>query len=233
MVRQDKQKYIKDLAQRPFFQVFDSQDIKQIKDQSILRNYNKNQVVSYEGDHKHYYYFVLQGLIKLERTTYNGNYSYVDFVIENRFVAYGDLFNNDYYSYNIIAETPTRLLMIPTDLFESIISQNSDLLVEFYRSLSDDLFFQEKRIQLAAVSSAKERVELMLALWMLDLGTRQGEAVLIPYPLTIIQLSEVAGTTRETAGKVVKELTQDKRLEYSRKEIKILDTDYFNHLLEG
>ena len=123
--------------------------------------------------------------------------------------------------------------MIPTDILEDILINRNELLVEFYRNLSDDLFFQEKRIQLSTVSSATERVELMIALWMFDLGKRHGDSVIIPYPLTIIQLSEVSGTTRETAGKVVKELTQDKRLEYGRKQIKILDTDYFNCLLDG
>ena len=55
--------------------------------------------------------------------------------------------------------------------------------------------------------------------------------IVIPYPLTIIQLSEVAGTTRETAGKVVKWLTEDGKIKYSRKKIDILDVEYFSNLI--
>ena len=56
--------------------------------------------------------------------------------------------------------------------------------------------------------------------------------VIIPYTWTIIQLAEVAGTTRETAGKVIKRLTEEERINYGRKQIEILDADYFFELIE-
>lgn len=233
MVNRDIEIYMDQLSERPFFMPFSAEDIAKIKDSSIIRQFNKGQMIFYEGDPKNYYYFVLQGLVKIEKVSYDGEHNYIDFITINSFFSYGELFSKDFHRYNGEAEINTTLLMIPTTLFETIVSRDSNLLLMMYKNQSAVLSYQEKRIQLTSVSSATERVELMIALWMLDLGINHEDIVVIPYPLTIIQLSEVAGTTRETAGKVVKWLTDDGKINYSRKKIVIFDVDYFKQLIES
>lgn len=233
MVNRDIEIYMDNLSERKFFKPFSAEDIAQIKNASVIRQFNKGQMIFYEGDPKNYYYFVLQGLIKVEKLSYDGEHNYIDFVTINNFFSYNELFGPDEYHYNGEAEINTTLLMIPTNLFESIVSNDKDLLLMMYKNLSDVLSYQEMRVRLTSVSSATERVELMLGLWMLDLGISHEDIVVIPYPLTIIQLSEVAGTTRETAGKVIKWLTDENKLKYGRKKIEIFDVEYFKNLVNG
>lgn len=233
MVNRDIEIYMDQLAERPFFKSFSAEDIALIKDASVIRQYNKGQIIFYEDDPKNYHYFVLQGLIKIEKLSYDGDHNYIDFVTSNSFMSYNELFSNDFHRYNGEAEINSTLLMIPRNTFEDIILNDRNLMLMMYRNQSDVLAYQEKRIQLTSVSSATERVELMLGLWMLDLGIVHEDIVVIPYPLTIIQLAEVAGTTRETAGKVIKWLTDDEKINYSRKKIEIYDVDYFKDLLDS
>lgn len=231
MVNRDIEIYMDQLSERPFFKNFSAEDVGQIKNESLIRQYNKGQIIFYEHDPKNYYYFVLQGLIKIEKLSYDGEHNYIDFVTLNSFFSYSELFSESHHQYTGHAETNTTLLMIPTQTFDNIISEAPDLLIKMYRNMADVLRYHEKRIQLTSVSSATERVEFMIALWMFDLGIKNDDMIVIPYPLTIIQLSEVAGTTRETAGKVVKWLTEDGKIKYSRKKIDILDVEYFSNLI--
>ncbi|MGX7426251.1 Crp/Fnr family transcriptional regulator [Aerococcus sanguinicola] len=97
--------------------------------------------------------------------------------------------------------------------------------------IAEVLVFTERRIQMTTISSAKQRVIQTLAIWMYDLGHRMGERIVINYPLTIGELATVSGTTRETAGRVVKALTEEGLIEFTRQEIIYLDLDYFNELL--
>lgn len=232
MVNRDIELFMEDLAERAFFKKFPNEAIAELKNISIIRQYDKGQMLFYEQDPKTYYYFILNGLIKLEKRSYNDDNVYADFINTNNFFPYGNLFSDEYYPYNAVAEITSTVLMMPVAEFEEIIESNTTLLVEMYKEISQILRFHEKRVQAVTISSATERVEQMLALWMLDMGHMKSTQVIIPYPLTIIQLSEVSGTTRETAGKVVKRLTEEGRLNYERKRIEILDTDYFFKLIE-
>lgn len=233
MANRDIEIYMDQLHDIQFFKQFSAEDIALIKDASLIRQYSKGQIIFYEGDPKAYHYFVLQGLIKLEKVSYDGEHNYIDFVTHNSFFSYNELFNSDFHHYNGIAEINTTLLMISKEVFENIIANDKKLMLMMYRNQSEVLTYQEKRIQLTSVSSATERVELMLALWMSDLGIVHEDIVVIPYPLTMIQLAEVAGTTRETTGKVIKWLTDDKKINYSRKKIEIFDVEYFQRLVEN
>lgn len=233
MVNRDFEIYMDQLSDIHFFKQFSAEDIALIKDASLIRQYSKGQVIFYEGDPKAYHFFILQGLMKLEKLSYDGEHNYIDFVTKNSFLSYNELFDSDIHRYNGIAEINSTLLMMPKQTFEDIVSKDLNLMMMMYRNQSEVLTYQEMRIQLTSVSSATERVELMLALWMIDLGIVHEDIIVIPYPLTMIQLAEVAGTTRETTGKVVKWLTDAKKIEYSRKKIEIFDVDYFQRLIEN
>ena len=232
MVNRDIELFMEGLDERPFFKKFSAEAIAQIKNMSIIRQYDKGQMLFYEQDPKNYYYFVLNGLIKLESRSYNGESIYADFITTNDFFPYGEVFGDDVYAASAEAETTAMMLMLPVDEFEAIVRSSPDVLLEMYKELSQVLLYHEKRVQAVTISSATERVEQMLALWTLDMGHMKDQHVIIPYPLTIIQLAEVAGTTRETAGKVIKRLTEEERINYGRKQIEILDADYFFKLIE-
>lgn len=139
------------------------------------------------------------------------------------------------YPYTAISEDEIDVLLLPKDLFESMVVDNKHQLLYMYQKMSEILKFQELRLQLTVTSSAYERVQLALAIWIYDLGkeviVNEQKNIVIPYSLTINELGETAGTTRETASRVIKDLDNEGKIKFTRKEILIYDSDFFTNFL--
>lgn len=141
------------------------------------------------------------------------------------------MFDESGYTSSAYAVNDVDLLLIPRQLLNDILKENNDQLLYMTKEMSRTLRFLEHRVQATAISSASERVIQNLAIWMIDLGKEKDNEIIISYPLTINELAQVAGTTRETAGRTVKNLTEANRINFSRKRIRYIDPDYFFALL--
>lgn len=228
--------YLEQIADHDFFKRFTQEQINQLLTHSIFHQYEKGQVLFFQGDPARDFFYLLKGAIRLEKMDRSGEYMYNDYVTEETFFPYQSLFNDRQYPYSGYSLTAVDLMLIPRALLESLVVDNMPQLLYMYQKMSDALLFQEKRLQMTIHSSAYNRVISSIALWMIDMGKRVkiGDqiVVVVSYPMTINELASSAGTTRETAGKVVRDLTDDKRLEFSRKNIIYYDEDYFLDLLE-
>lgn len=163
----------------------------------------------------------------MKKSDESGRYHYIDYVKQSSYFPYGDLFGEKNISYTGYSVTEIDLMLIPVDLLEEITLENPNQILYLYRNLANILEYTEKRIQMTTISSAKDRIIQMLGLWMLDMGTVKTDHVIIPYSLTISELAVVAGTTRETASRVVNLLSEEGVINFSRKEIVYYQPDYF------
>lgn len=223
--------YYESLQTRDFFSRLTLQQMNRLKTQSVIHQYRKGQILYFQTELKQYVYFLLKGLIRIEKSDQLAEHTYYDYIKEDTFFPYGDLFSQRRHDHTAIALTEIDLLLIPHEVFCDIVVENKDQLLYMYTQVSNILSFQELRLQLTTISNAMDRVTHSLALWMMDMGKQYDSIVEIPYPLTIMELAEVSGTTRETAGKVVKDLSNEHKLEFTRKKIIFYDSEYFQNLL--
>ena len=227
LVNRDFEAYYEYLDMEEFFMLLTSEEITRIKEKSVIHQYRKGQIIYFQDDPKHYSFFILKGLVRLERTDSEDAYKYLDFVKEKNFFSYSSVITFEKYTHSAYSVTDADLLLIPIDLMVEIMKNNHRQLFYMYSKLSEIKVFQEARIQKVAISSAVDRVIQSLSLWMYDLGRVIGGQMIIPYPLTIYELAIVAGTTRETAGRVVRKLTKEGRVEFNRKQVIFFDEEFF------
>lgn len=226
-MNRDIEEYYEDLMLHQFFKRLTPDELREVKDRSVVHQYRKGQIIYFQDDPKQYSFFVLKGFIRLERTDVEDTYIYIDYVQEREFFSYSSVLTFDRYTHSAYTVTDTDLMLIPMDVIINILKNNSKQLFFMYGKLSQIQVYQEARIQQTAISSAVDRVIQSLSLWMFDMGRVIGGEMTIPYPLTIYELSLVAGTTRETAGRVVKDLTKEGRVKFTRKQVIFYDEDYF------
>ncbi|UPQ85019.1 Crp/Fnr family transcriptional regulator [Ignavigranum ruoffiae] len=227
MVNRDFEAYFEYLESEEFFLGFTPEELLKVKQLSVIHQYRKGQIIYFQDDPKRYCYFLLKGFIRLERTDTEDTYIYIDYIKEKNFFSYSSVLNFERYTHSAYSVTDVDLLLIPMDLIIEIIRQNHNQLLYMYCKLSEIQVFQEARIQQTAISSAVDRVIQSLSLWMFDMGRMIRGHMTIPYPLTIYELGLVAGTTRETAGRVVRKLTKEGKVKFTRKQVIFYDEDYF------
>ncbi len=233
MVNRQFESYIEELEYHDFFKRFTAQELNYFKSNVVIHQYRKGQIFFFQGDPKSHSYYLLKGLVKLETTNPSGDFTYLDYVKEKSFFPYSESLNQASYGYTGYARTDVDLMIFSSQLMTDIMKANPDQMIYMFKQLSNITVYLEKRIQMNSISSASDRVIMTLAIWLYDMGLDFKGEMAIPHPLTINELAQVAGTTRETAGKVVKQLTKQDLISFTRQGIYYKDQDYFYNLIRN
>lgn len=232
MVNRNVEFYMMILPKLNFFKRMSNSELNLIRQKSIIHQYGKGQVLFYQDDPKDYYYFLFEGLLKFERLDENAEYGFVDFVRGKTFFAYESLFSSGRHHYSAYSHTQVDVMMIPDYVIDEIVAANMEQLMYMYGKMAEIVALNQRRIQLTTIKNAVDRIENVLALWMTGLAVERLEYLEIPFPMTITDLGLMAGTTRETASRTVKQLSEEGRIRFSRQSVIYDDPDYFNQLLD-
>lgn len=232
MVNRDLELYVSNIQEEEFFRRFSSEEILKIASASIFHQYQKGQVIFFQEDPNQYAYYLFKGLIKLEKMDESGEYAYVDYISDHTFFPYGEVLRDKPYTYTGYAQTDIDLMLIPQKVISDLVRENSEQLIYMYQQTTKIIRFLERRIQMTTIPNATQKVIHTLAIWMEDLSVERSDKRVIHYPMTISDLGIVAGTTRETASRVVKVLTKEKRISMTRKSVEYLDVAYFQKFLD-
>lgn len=210
------------------FSGFTDDEFEKIQDHMYLRQYKKGQVLFDNGDYRNRIYFLIEGLVRVERYDSSGTFCYLDYVKKEHLFPYGGMFFDEFYHFSAYAVTDIEVYYIPTDIFEKISKGNTAQLLYFYQALSTNLESHELKIQYCLASSATVRVVETLAILMKHLGENYFSGTIrIPYPITLKEIAINSGTTRETASNVIKTLKKERKLDYCQKHLIFQDVGFF------
>lgn len=67
MVNRDFEKYINEIESHDFFLNYSGEQLTRLLGRVIIHHYPKNQVIFFQEDYQQYGYYLLNGLIKLEK----------------------------------------------------------------------------------------------------------------------------------------------------------------------
>ncbi|PLR76233.1 Crp/Fnr family transcriptional regulator [Bacillus sp. V3-13] len=195
-----------------------------------FRSYKKNQYLFMEGDPRDKIFFLLDGYVMYERGSEGGSMLYLDFVKCNQMFPYGGLFKEQNYQDTAVAVTDVRAFFMQTYILEELLKTNSKQLIYIIRKLSEILNLHQKRVQKILIPNAQERVLHSIQFLMEDLGEKDGEEIIIPCPLTALNISKISGTSRETVSILMNQLKRENVLSVTCKKIRIHKPDYFEQI---
>lgn len=211
-------RYLQLLKQRPEFSAFTAAQFKRLGQVMQVKEYPKGQLLFDQADTRDRFYFVISGLLRTERIDESGNFTFYSFIAENKGFPYRGLFKDPEYAYSVRTITPVEIVSFPIADFEDLLTQNSEIMRRVIVEMGQIINDNENQLQTMVTSSASDRVRNALTI----LGEQLGQPLedgqrYIPYPITLIELSKMAGTTRETAGQVVQKLEAAGRVVYEHK----------------
>lgn len=215
------------------FSAFTDTEFQQLQKGIRLRKYKKGQILFDEGDKKDKFFYLIEGLVKLERYDESAMYMYTDYVKEDRLFPYGEIFSGEVYRYTAHALTDIQLYTIPATLFEETLAGNAEQLLYFYKRLTDILIDHEERIQYFVGTSASSRIVKALAYLMKELGeSEENREIVVSYPITVCEIATISGCSRETVGNKIKQLKEMGKLEHDHKILTFKDVKYFREYFE-
>ncbi|MGX6962578.1 Crp/Fnr family transcriptional regulator [Vagococcus xieshaowenii] len=214
------------------FCYFTEEEFMEIEKYTYLRSYKKGQVLFDLGDERNRMYLLKSGVVKIEKIDFTGEFEYIDFLNQGTlFPKIGFLFDEDYY-FSAVAYTDIEVYYLPKEIYEKLIQHNASQLMNYIRSQSDCMKRQMLKNQKGIANNAIHRLSFSLAVILEDFGTISYEGGYeVGFPITINDLSKLAGITRETASSIIKQLECQGRINYYKKRLVFMDTNYFMEYL--
>ncbi|AKS70422.1 Crp/Fnr family transcriptional regulator [Staphylococcus schleiferi] len=175
------------------------------KNEFIVRQYNKGQVIYYSSDELTHIYYLIDGYILREHYSVNGDVYRVLNKGEHLYPLH-NLFQDKTTNEMCTALTDNIVMAVPIELIEYICRNHDKVFIQMYKYLCEnEKQLTEYNMALSA-KSAKARVEKVLIYLCHTIGEDHEEFYEIKQFLTIQMVSDLASVSRETTGHIVNEL---------------------------
>lgn len=197
--------------------------LKEISTEGDVRLHRKKDVIYREGSYPKGVYFISKGKVKSYQTNEFGKEFITDLHKEGDFFGYVSLLKDEAYTDSAATLEDSEIYMIPKDDFFSLIYKNPEVSKKFIQMLTDNILENEKQLVKLAYDSVRKR--LAEALLKLSDKYKKEEQEVFSMNISREDLANLVGTATETVIRTLGEFKEDKYIEISGGNIKILDYD--------
>jgi len=192
---------------------------------AIERSFMSNEFVFWDGDDPEWFYVVAEGQVKVLKHSSLGREFIIAFFGPGEMFGEVAVFENKPYPASAQAVTETRVVGIKREDFLSFLANRPQVALGIINVLGGRLRDAQGRLR----DLAGERVEQRLAGVLLMLSSKLGPTL----PFTRQDIADMAGTTTETAIRVMSHLKDRGIIRSVRGKVIILDEEKLRLLSEG
>lgn len=219
-----------DISGLSFFEGLGGEELTRIGEQLTERNYRKNSTVVREGQESDGLYVVARGLVRVYRLHDDGRERTVALLGPGEVLGEMTLFGGELRSAS--AETPegATLLFLPRASIPNLLLEVPKLAMRIIDVLSARLRESNQRVQELTFMNSRGRVICNLCRLVEAHGDGEGEEACLP--LTHAEIAKISGVSRETASKVLSQLSDIGLVRLGNRKLWVLHLDKLYQQLE-
>ncbi len=191
----------------PFFADLDRKTLAALAARCVPRTVGADFVLFRSGDRSSGLYLVLEGRVRIYRTSPDGREQTLAVEGAGRPVAELPLVDGGEYPASAVTVTPCRLMFLPRPEFEHAFRSDPEVAAAVVRALGRRLRHLVQLVETVAFRDVAAR----LAMWLADHadrhGTVTGEQATVTLDRTQDELATELGTARESVSRALKQLT--------------------------
>ena len=191
------------------------------------RKYKKKSEIFREGDFPLYLFYIEKGKVKTYKTNEDGKELIINLHNQGDFFGYVNLMRENSYMESSAALEDCEITLIPKTEFFKLIHQNRQVSQKFIKMLSDNIKENEDQLLKLAYNSVRKRVSECLIKFFDQSEDKNSKTGL---KISREDLSNMAGTSIETAIRTLSDFKDEKLIEISSGKIKILNEEKLKHL---
>jgi CRP/FNR family transcriptional regulator len=192
---------------------------------AIDRSFVTDEFIFWDGDIPEWFYVVTEGKVKVLKHSSLGKEFIIAFFGPGEMFGEVAVFENKPYPASAQAMVETKVVGIKTDEFLSFLANRPRVVLKIINVLAGRLRDAQSRLR----DLVGERVEQRLTSVLLMLSAKFG----LTLPFTRQEIAEMAGTTTETAIRVMSHLKDRGIIRSVRGKVIILDKEKLRLLSEG
>lgn len=187
------------------------------------RGYDPGNPVYLSGQAALRLFVVARGKVKLIRTGAGGQNFLIDMLGDGDFFGSFKGVGEDTYSESAIAHVQSCVLAIEAGAFTSILSRFPSVSLRLVRILAERLRRAHEQLEILGGSSVEGRIAFTLLHLAQKFGEKRRADILLQLPLSREDLGEMAGTTTESASRIISSLHRDGVIRTGRRWISVVD----------
>ena len=207
------------------FSELDDNELSELADLAVERHFMPGEFIFWDEDNPDWFYIVAEGKVKIFKHSSSGKEFIIAFFGPGEMFGEVAVFENKPYPASAQAVVETRVLGIQRQDLISFLAKRPEVALRIINVLGGRLRDAQGRLR----DLAAERVEQRLARTLLMLSAKLGPNL----PFTRQEIADMAGTTIETAIRVMSRLKGRGIIRSVRGQIIILDEAKLRLLSEG
>jgi len=213
------------LGQSFIFSTLNNDELAELASLTIERSFVPDEFIFWDGDAPDWFYIVSEGKVKVLKYSSSGKEFIIAFFGSGEMFGEVAVFENKPYPASAQAAAKTRVLGIKREDFLSFLAHRPEMALRIINVLGGRLRDAQSRLR----DLAGERVEQRLARTLLMLSSKLGPTL----PFTRQEIADMAGTTTETASRVMSRLKDGGIIRSVRGRTIIVDETKLRLLSEG
>jgi CRP-like cAMP-binding protein len=209
------------LAQVPFFAGLAPAEITRINARFREQGFEPGEVIYAAGDLAARLYVLAAGKVKLVRHTLSGKDVLLDLLTPGEFFGSLSALGDESYPDTAQAQTTACVLGIGADDFRAILDAFPPVALRVLDVMASRLQEAHERIRQLSAHSVERRIAYTLLRLAGKFGQAGQAGTLIQVPLSRDDLAEMAGTTTETASRVMSQFQKEGWIESGRQWVAI------------
>lgn len=207
------------------FSSLNDNELGELANLTTERSFAPNEFIFWDGDAPEWFYIVAEGKVKVLKYSSSGREFIIAFFGPGEILGEVAVFENKPYPASAQAVAETKIVGIKRENFLSFLSNRPQVALRIINVLGGRLRDAQNRLR----DLAGERVEQRLASVLLMLSAKSGPTL----QFTRQEIADMAGTTTETAIRVISHLKDRGIIRSSRGKVIILDEEKLRLLSEG
>ena len=207
------------------FSSLNSDEMAELVNLAVERSFRPEESIFWEGDAPEWFYIVAEGKVKVLKHSSAGKDFIIAFFSPGEMFGEVAVFGDRPYPASAQAVMETRVVGLKREDFLSFLAHQPQVALRIINVLGERLRDAQGRLR----DLAGERVEQRLAGILLMLSARIG----LTLPFTRQNIADMAGTTIETAIRVMSHLRERGIIRSVRGKVVILDEEKLRLLSEG
>jgi len=218
------------LAKVPIFSNLNQSALIRIRSKMQKRSYYIGNMILMEDEYGDTFFAITKGKVKVTRISLDGKEVIFAFFGEGEFFGEISLLDREPRSANVIALEDTDVLMLKREDFIKFLEEYPEIAMSLLSQMAKRIIKSDEQIESLSLKRADHRIGKVLLRLADDSGTmRKGIIQVNNVPFTK-DIAKMAGTSRETASRVMKLLVEKELIQRENRKLLIMDYTQFRRV---
>jgi len=215
------------LKKIPLFSSLKTEELEAIHKVSRVKNFQKDQIILLENEDGDTLFAILNGKVKVTSFSEHGKEVIFSILYAGDFFGDMSLLDGKPRSASVVAIEDSEVRMIRRADFIRLLEQHPRIALKLLEELTSRLRKADERIESLALLDVTGRIAGILLQLAEDKPEERHDGIVIKSRPTHQALANMAGTTRETVTRILKQLERKQYISIEGKDIVIINPDRF------